>query len=161
MTYSSAAHLCALTLDVETCKVNITKYLVVEDCGRMINKAIVEGQLHGGVVHGIGGALLERLVYDNEGNPLASTFMNYDIPSAQDAPNIEIFHQETPSTITLNSAKGVGESGTIASYPAVINALNDALAQVGTGIEVSVAPATPDAIFSALTANGVPARPSA
>jgi carbon-monoxide dehydrogenase large subunit len=161
MTYSSAAHLCALTLDVETCKVNITKYVVVEDCGRMINKAIVEGQLHGGVVHGIGGALLERLVYDNEGNPLASTFMDYNIPSALDTPNIEIFHQETPSTITLNSAKGVGESGTIASYPAVINALNDALAQIGTGIEVSVAPATPDAIFSALTANGVPARPSA
>ena len=161
MTYSSAAHVCALTLDVETCKVNITKYLVVEDCGRMINKAIVEGQLHGGVVHGIGGALLERLVYDNEGNPLASTFMDYNIPSALETPNIEIFHQETPSTITLNSAKGVGESGTIASYPAVINALNDALAQMGTGIEVSMAPATPDAIFSALTANGVPARPSA
>ena len=161
MTYSSAAHLCALTLDVETCKVNITKYLVVEDCGRMINKAIVEGQLHGGVVHGIGGALMERLVYDNEGNPLASTFMDYNIPSALETPNIEIFHQETPSTITLNSAKGVGEGGTIASYPAVINALNDALAQMGTGIEVSVAPATPDAIFSALTANGVPARPSA
>jgi carbon-monoxide dehydrogenase large subunit len=160
MTYSSSVHLCALTLDVETCKVNITKYVVVEDCGRMINKAIVEGQLHGGVVHGIGGALLERLVYDNEGNPLASTFMDYNIPSALETPNIEIFHQETPSTITLNSAKGVGESGTIASYPAVINALNDALTQMGTGIEVNVAPATPDAIFSALTANGTPARPS-
>jgi len=161
MTYSSAVHLCALTLDTETCKVNVSKYLVVEDCGRMINKTIVEGQVHGGVVHGLGGALLEHLAYDKDGNPLSSTFMDYKIPSASDVPNIEIFHQETPSTITLNNAKGVGESGTIASYPAIINALNDALAQIGTGIEVNMAPARPDEIFSALRANRVPAHPSA
>jgi len=152
LSYSSGVHLCALTLDVELGKVKIVKYFVVEDCGRMINKAIVEGQLHGGVLHAVGGALFERLAYDEEGNLLSSTFMDYNIPTALDSPEVQVFHETTPSTVTLDGAKGVGESGTNGAYAAVINALNDALSQLGTGAEVNMVPATPDAVFRALNA---------
>ena len=116
----------------------------------MINKTIVEGQLHGGVVHALGGALFEKLAYDDQGNLLTSTLMDYSIPSSLDSPDIEVFHEVTPSTVTLNGAKGVGESGTIAGYAAVINALNDALSDVRPGAQVNLAPATPDSIFAAL-----------
>ena len=153
--YSSGVQLCALTLDVELGKVKIVKYVVVEDCGTMINKTIVEGQLHGGVMHGVGGALFERLAYDDEGNLLSSTFMDYNIPEAPDSPDVEVFHKVTPSTATLDGVKGVGESGTNAAYAAVMNAVNDALSQVGAGLELNMAPATPDSIFSALKMNGV------
>jgi carbon-monoxide dehydrogenase large subunit len=160
MSYSSGVHLCALTLDAELGKVKIVKYFVVEDCGRMINKTIVEGQLHGGVLHAVGGALFERLAYDEEGNLLSSTFMDYNIPTALDSPDVQVFHEMTPSMVTLDGAKGVGESGTNGAYAAVINALNDALSQLGAG-EVNVAPATPDAIFRILSAGVAKARPSA
>ncbi len=148
--YSSGVQLCALTLDVELGKVRITKFVVVEDCGTMINKMIVEGQLHGGVVHGVGGALFERLAYDAEGNLLTTTFMDYNIPEAPDSPDVQVFHLVTPSTFTLDGVKGVGESGTNAGYAAVMNAVNDALSQIGPGMELNIAPATPDSIFSVL-----------
>ena len=153
MSYSSGVHLCALTLDAELGKVKIVRYVVVEDCGRMINKAIVEGQLHGGVVHAVGGALFEKLAYDDQGNLLTSTMMDYSIPTAMDSPNVEVYHEVTPSTVTLNGAKGVGESGTNAGYAAVMNALNDALSNVRPGAQVNIAPATPDSIFAALAIN--------
>ena len=111
LSYSSGVHLCALTLDVELGKVKIVKYLVVEDAGRMINKIIVEGQAARRVVHGLGGALFERLEYDEDGNLLTSNFMDYAIPTALDSPNIEVVHRVTPSLVTLDGAKGVGESG--------------------------------------------------
>ena len=154
LSYSSGVHLCVVTLDVELGKVRIAKYFVVEDCGRMINKTIVEGQLHGGVVHAVGGALLERLAYDSEGNLLTSTFMDYNIPTALDSPDVEIAHQVTPSTATLPGVKGVGESGTNGAYAAVINAVNDAISQVKPGAEINTAPATPDAIFRVLSETG-------
>ena len=153
MSYSSGVHLCVVTLDVETGKVKVEKYLVVEDCGRMINESIVEGQIHGGVVHGIGGALLEQLAYDESGNLLTSTFMDYSIPTSVDSPDVEIFHRTTPSTVTLDGVKGVGESGTIGSYGAVVNALNDALSQVEKSKEINVAPIVPDIIYSAALNN--------
>ena len=153
MSYSSGVHLCALTLDAELGKVKIVRYVVVEDCGRMINKAIVEGQLHGGVVHAVGGALFEKLAYDDQGNLLTSTMMDYSIPTAMDSPNVEVYHEVTPSTVTLNGAKGVGESGTNAGYAAVMNALNDALSNIRPGAQVNIAPATPDSIFAALAIN--------
>ncbi|HZW57518.1 MAG TPA: xanthine dehydrogenase family protein molybdopterin-binding subunit [Nitrososphaerales archaeon] len=152
--HSSGVHLCALSLDTETGMVRIEKYVIVEDCGRIINKAIVEGQLHGGVISGVGGALLEKMVYDNDGNLLTSDFLNYSIPTSSDSPNIEIFHKVTPSS-SLNQTKGVGESGTIASYAAIINALNDALSQFKEGApEVNIAPAFPEIVHSALYGEG-------
>jgi len=150
MSYSSGIHLCALTLDVDIGKAKIVKYVVVEDCGRIINKKVVEGQLHGGVVHAIGGALLEKLGYDDQGNLLTSTFMDYCIPTPLDTPDVEVYHEATPSADTLNGAKGVGESGTIVGYAAVMNALNDALSNVRPGAQVDLAPATPDSIFAAI-----------
>jgi carbon-monoxide dehydrogenase large subunit len=150
MSYSSGVHLCALTLDVDLGKAKIVRYVVVEDCGRMINTKVVEGQLHGGVVHAIGGALLEKIGYDDQGNLLTSTLMDYCIPTALDAPDIEIFHEVTPSADTLNGAKGVGESGTIVGYAAVMNALNDALSNVRPEAQVNLAPATPESIFAAI-----------
>jgi carbon-monoxide dehydrogenase large subunit len=150
MAYSSGVHLCALTLDVELAKAKVARYVVVEDCGRMINKTIVEGQLHGGILHGIGGALIEKLAYDEDGNLLSSTLEDYTILGASFGPNIEILHRETPSASTLDGAKGVGESGTIGAYAAVVNALNDALSRAGVDTEVNMAPATADSIFAAL-----------
>lgn len=147
MSYSTGAHLCAVILDPESGRVSVSKYVVVEDCGRMINRKVVEGQIHGGVVHGIGGALLEELVYDEDGNLLSINFGDYNIPSSVDSPNIDIFHRMTPSTVTLDGAKGVGESGTIASYAAVMNAVNDALEQARDGARVDVAPALPEDVY--------------
>ena len=157
--YSSGVQLCALTLDVELGKIKIVRYVVVEDCGTMINKTIVEGQLHGGVLHGIGGALFEKLAYDEEGNLLTTTFMDYNIPEAPGSPDVEVFHRVTPSTATLDGVKGVGESGTNAAYAAVMNAVNDALSQVRPGLELNLAPATPNSIFSALQSRSAERSP--
>ncbi len=152
---SDAAHLCALTLDTKTGDIRIEKYAIIEDSGRIINKAIVEGQIHGGVVYGIGGALLEKLVYDKDGDLLTTNFMDYNIPVSTEIPNIEIFHKVTPSAGTLSHTKGVGESGTITSYAAIINALNDALGQykAAQGMEaqeLNIAPVFPETIYSVL-----------
>lgn len=151
MTYSSGVHLCALTIDAETGVIVFNKYVVAEDCGRIINRAIVDGQLHGGVVDGIGGALLEKMVYDDTGNLLTQSFLDYTIPSSTDSPNIQIFHRSTPSTVSLSLAKGVGESGTIASYAAVMNALNDAISQVHAKTkELNIAPSFPEDVLFAI-----------
>lgn len=149
MTYSSGVHVCALLLDAGTGRVSrIARYVVVEDCGRMINETIVEGQIRGGVVHGVGGSLLEALKYDEDGNLLTTGFGDYAIPSSVDAPEVEVSHRVTPSTVSLNGVKGVGESGTIGSYAAVMNALNDALGQLRSGAHVDTAPATPDLVLA-------------
>ncbi len=155
MSHSSGVHLCALSLDAETGLARVEKYVIAEDCGRIINKAIVEGQLHGGVINGIGGALFEKLVYGNDGNLLTTSFLDYSIPNSTDSPNIEIFHKVTPSE-GLNQTKGVGESGTIASYAAVMNALNDALSQFKEGEtqDVNIAPGFPEIVYSALHGRG-------
>lgn len=150
---ASAAHLCAVTLDPELGSVKIVKYVVIQDSGRIINKTIVEGQLHGGVVHAIGGSLFEKLVYDDQANLLTGTMMDYNIPSALDSPNIEIIHRGTPYAAALNGVKGVGESGTMAGYAAVMNAINDALDLVRAGAHIDMAPATPDAIIAAIAAD--------
>jgi len=150
MEYSSGVQVCAVTLDVELGTAKIDRFVVVEDCGRMINRQVVEGQLEGGVVHAVGGSLFERLGYDEKGNLLTTTFVDYGIPTAMDSPDIEIFHEVTPAAGTLNGVKGVGESGTIVGYAAVMNAINDALSFVRPGARVDIAPATPSAVYEAL-----------
>ena len=145
---ASGSQFCELEVDTETGKVTILRIVIVDDCGRVINPTIVDGQIHGGFAHGLGGALFEELAYDANCQPLASSLMEYVIPSAETIPSMEVLHIETPSTVTLSGAKGVGESGTIGAYPSIFNALNDALSKMGR--EIHEAPATPHDIHSLL-----------
>src|SRR5262249_14977909 len=124
--YSNACHVCTCQLDVQTGKVELLRYVVSEDCGVMINPMVVEGQIAGGVVQGIGGTLYEHVVYD-DGPPLATPFLDYLIPTAAEVPAIEYGHVETPA-VTPGGHKGMGEGGAIGSPPAVFNAVADALA---------------------------------
>lgn len=140
--WANATHACTCEVDVVTGAVRILRYVVVEDCGPMINPAVVEGQIAGGTVQGIGGALLEELAYDAEGNPLATTFMDYLLPTACDVPVIEQDHVVTPGP-GPGGYKGVGEGGAIGAPPAVVNAVADALAPLGVVVDrLPLSPAT-------------------
>jgi carbon-monoxide dehydrogenase large subunit len=114
-------------------QVKIERYLVVEDCGTLINPAIVEGQVRGGVAQGIGGVLYEHAAYDEDGQFLAGTFMDYLLPTTTEVPNIEIDHLETPPISDVNF-RGVGEGGAIAAPAALTNAIEDALSPLGVKI---------------------------
>ncbi|HEV8563784.1 MAG TPA: xanthine dehydrogenase family protein molybdopterin-binding subunit [Actinomycetota bacterium] len=142
------AHICAVEVDTETGQVNILKYVAVDDVGRIINPDIVDGQVVGGVIQGIAEALFEEAIYDQTGNLTTSTLTNYEVPAASDLPPITIGRAETPSTTNELGVKGVGETGTIASPPAVINAVIDALSHLGiTDME---RPATPERVWRAI-----------
>jgi aerobic carbon-monoxide dehydrogenase large subunit len=145
--WTNATHLCTCEVDITTGVVKLLRYIVSEDCGPMINPNVVEGQIAGGTVQGIGGALLEHLAYDADGNPLATTFMDYLLPTAADVPDIEYGHVETPSP-GPGGYKGVGEGGAIGSVPAVANAVADALAPLG--VRITTVPVTPTEILSQL-----------
>jgi carbon-monoxide dehydrogenase large subunit len=147
MLWANATHACTCEVDVTTGKVTLLRYVVSEDVGPMINPAVVEGQIAGGTVQGIGGALMENLVYDDDGNPLATTFVDYLLPTATEVPAIEFGHVEIPGP-GPGGYKGVGEGGAIGSTPAVINAINDALAPLG--VTVTRLPATPASIVDLL-----------
>ncbi|WP_059016696.1 xanthine dehydrogenase family protein molybdopterin-binding subunit [Mycobacterium sp. M26] len=149
--WANATHACTCEVDVITGRVTLTRYIVSEDVGPMINPNIVEGQIAGGTVQGIGGALLEHLVYDDDGNPLATTFVDYLLPTASDVPPIEYGHIEVPSP-GVGGYKGCGEGGAIGSTPAVINAINDALAPLG--VTITRLPATPAQIVALIEAAG-------
>ncbi|MGW0684071.1 xanthine dehydrogenase family protein molybdopterin-binding subunit [Streptomyces sp. NPDC002754] len=140
MIWANATHLCTCEVDLVTGEVTLRRYIVSEDCGPMINPSVVEGQIFGGTVQGIGGALYEHLAYDDEGNPVATTFMDYLLPTATEVPVIEVGHVETPSP-GPGGYKGVGEGGAIGSAPAVVNAVADALAPLG--VRVDRLPLTP------------------
>ena len=133
-TWSNACHMCLCEVDPNTGSVEFLRYVVSEDCGVMINPNVVEGQIAGGVVQGIGGVLYEHLPYDESGNPLATTFLDYLLPTAAEVPLIEYGHIETPAPTNAGGHKGLGEGGAIASPPAVINAIADALAPLGAKI---------------------------
>jgi carbon-monoxide dehydrogenase large subunit len=140
--WANASHVCTCEVDIATGQVKLLRYVVAEDCGPMINPSIVEGQIAGGTVQGIGGALLEELAYDEDGNPLSSTFMDYLLPTAADVPTIEYGHVVTPSS-GPGGYKGVGEGGAIGAPPAVINAVADALSPFGVRItKLPLSPAT-------------------
>lgn len=148
VTWSNAAHACTCEVDTATGRVTLLRYIVSEDCGRMINPKVVEGQICGGVVQGIGGVLLENFVYDEDGNPLTTTMMDYLLPSAADVPAIEYGHLETPSRHP-GGWKGMGEGGAIAAPAAVVNAVADALSPFG--VVLTSQPLSPDAIVAALS----------
>src|SRR5438270_5986458 len=134
VTWSNACHICVVEVDRDTGKVEILRYVVSEDCGVMINPNVVEGQIAGGVVQGIGGVLYERMVYDEDGNPLTTTFMDYLLPTATEVPVIEYGHIETPAPTNPGGHKGMGEGGAIGSPPAVFNAVADALSLIGATV---------------------------
>ena len=145
--WANATHLCTCEVDVTTGQVTLLRYIVSEDCGPMINPNVVEGQIAGGSVQGIGGALMEQFVFDDAGNPLASTFVDYLLPTATEVPVIEYGHVETPGP-GPGGYKGVGEGGAIGATPAVINAVADALAPFG--VSITRLPATPSSIVGLL-----------
>ena len=134
VTYPNATHVAVVEVDVQTGVLKILRYVVVEDCGRIINPMVVDGQIHGGVAQGLGGAILEHLVYDDSGQLLATSFMDYLLPSAADVPRIEVAHVETPTPLTPGGFKGAGEGGAIAPFGAVANAVFDALAPFGARV---------------------------
>jgi len=136
----NATHLCTCEVDIATGAVKLLRYIVSEDCGPMINPNVVEGQIAGGVVQGIGGVLYEHLAYDEDGNPVATTFMDYLLPTATEVPIIEYGHIETPSP-GPGGYKGVGEGGAIGAPPAVVNAVADALSPFG--VTITRLPLTP------------------
>jgi aerobic carbon-monoxide dehydrogenase large subunit len=142
--WANATHVCTCEVDIATGGVTLLRYIAVEDCGPMINPNIVEGQIAGGTVQGIAGVLYEHLAYDDDGNPVATTFMDYLVPTASEVPEIEFGHVDTPGP-GPGGYKGVGEGGVLGSVPAVANAVADALAPFG--VTVSRLPLTPSAIL--------------
>src|SRR5690606_18104809 len=146
--YPHGTHLVAAEVDTETGQVKIRSYVAVDDVGKVINPLIVEGQVHGGIAQGIGQALFEEAVYDAEGNLLTATLADYLVPSAADLPDFVTDRTETPATSNPLGAKGVGEAGTIASTPAVVNAIVDALRPYGVR-DVQM-PCTPERVWRAL-----------
>jgi carbon-monoxide dehydrogenase large subunit len=146
-TWGNSCHICTCEIDRTTGLVKLLRYVVSEDCGVMINPMVVEGQVAGGVVQGIGGVLLENIVYDDDGNPLTTTFLDYTTPTAADVPIIEYGHLETPAP-NPGGHKGVGEGGAIGSVPCVFNAVNDALAQIGASAHRM--PLGPDTVLRAI-----------
>jgi aerobic carbon-monoxide dehydrogenase large subunit len=150
--YPHGTHLCAAEVDTETGRVSIRSYVCVDDVGRVVNPLIVEGQIHGGVVQGLAQALYEEAVYDEEGNLLTGTFVDYTLPSAVDVPEMVVDRTETPAVDHPLGIKGVGETGAIASTPAVVNAIVDALRPYG--VHDVPMPCTPERVWRAIREGG-------
>jgi carbon-monoxide dehydrogenase large subunit len=131
--------------------VKILRYVVAEDCGRIVNPMIVDGQVTGGVAQGIGGALLEEIVYDEQGQPLTTSLMDYLWPTALDIPRVEIGHLETHSAFTIGGIKGMGEGGAIAPGAVLAGAVEDALRPLGGGF-VDKVPLTPERVLNLVAA---------
>jgi carbon-monoxide dehydrogenase large subunit len=147
-TFSNGTHVAVVDVDPDTGQVEIVRHVVVEDCGRIVNPMIVDGQTHGAVAQGIGNALYEEFRYDAGGQPLTTTFMDYLIPGTMEVPPIDVAHLETPPAVTVTGFKGMAEGGTIGSTAAVANAVADALASLG--IEIRELPVTPDRLYRLL-----------
>ncbi len=133
-TFSGAVHVASVEVDAETGRVSVRRYVVVEDCGPVINPMIVEGQIHGAVAQGIGEALAERLVYDESGQLLTGSLMDYPLPTADELPPFTLGHLETPSPLTPGGHKGMGEGGTIGAPAAIANAVADAVRPLGVSV---------------------------
>ena len=144
-TYSNGAHAAVVEVDHETGTVTILRYVAVDDCGTMINPMVVEGQIHGGIAHGIGNALLEEIVYDDAGQLLTGTLMDYALPRAADVPALEVHHVVTPSPLNPLGVKGSGEGGTLPAPAAIANAIADALRPLG--VEVTEMPLTRERLW--------------
>jgi carbon-monoxide dehydrogenase large subunit len=155
-TYPFGTHICIVEVDKDTGQVQLKRYVAVDDCGKVINPMIVDGQLHGGIAQGVGQALWEGAVYDENGQLLTGTLMDYALPKADFLPSIETARTETPSPVNPLGVKGIGEAGTIASTAAVVNAVMDALAPFG--IKHIDMPLTPERVWRAIHQNEKGAR---
>ena len=142
------AHLCVVDVDAKTGKVEVKRWIAVDDCGPAINPMLIDGQVHGGVTHGIGQALYEQIVYDDAGQLVTGTFMDYALPTANEIPSFELDRTETPSPSNSLGVKGIGEAGTIAATPAIVNAVIDALRH--EGVSYIDMPLTPLRVWQAL-----------
>ena len=145
VTWAYAAHAAIVEVDVETGRVAIERYVIAHDCGVLVNPMLAEGQIIGGAVQGIGGALAEAIAYDREGQLLSGTFMDYAMPIASDVPAIELVHQEIPSPLNPLGVKGLGEGGAISPPATLANAVCDALAPFG--IELNATPIRPESLL--------------
>ena len=154
--YSFEAHVVYVEIDPATAKPELKRYVCGHDCGVMINPDIVHGMTYGGIAHGIGAALYEKFSYTEDGQLESGTFMDYLLPSAQEVPSVDIVDHCTPSPLTTFGQKGSGEAGYLGAPAAVANAVNDALAPLGTGIETL--PITPDALWHAINAAAAGSR---
>jgi carbon-monoxide dehydrogenase large subunit len=146
--WPNGAHCCVVEVDQDTGSVDIVRYLAVDDCGVQLNPMLVEGQVHGGVAQGIAEALFEEAIYDDEGNLATGTMTNYLVPGPPELPSFEVHDTVTPSPTNPMGVKGIGEAGTIAAPPAVINAIVDALAHLG--VRDVERPATPERVWRAI-----------
>src|SRR5712672_365982 len=148
--HPNGSHVCELEVDPETGEVMVDRYFVVDDLGRVLNPLIVRGQIHGGVIQGIGQALIEHQVYDRQsGQLLSGSFMDYGMPRADTMPDVQAELEEVPCKTNPLGVKGIGESRTIGAPPTVINALIDALAPLG--VDRSDMPATPARVWETIT----------
>jgi carbon-monoxide dehydrogenase large subunit len=146
LAYTNGAHICEVEVDIATGRISLLRYVVVHDCGRMINPMLVEGQIAGAVTHGIGAALFERMQHDANGQPLTTTLADYLLPPSDVLTRIEIHHMESPSPLNPLGVKGAAESGTIGAPAAIASAVEDALRPFN--VTISDLPLTPDHILA-------------
>jgi carbon-monoxide dehydrogenase large subunit len=142
--FAYGVHAVTVEIDRETGAVRLDRYVVVSDSGRLINPMIAEGQIVGGIAQGLGGALLEHLVYDDEGQLLSSSLLDYALPTARDMPTVEMVHLEIPTPLNPLGVKGLGEGGAVGAHAAVANAVADALLPLG--IKVQATPLSPGVV---------------
>ena len=148
VTWSNGTHLAQVEVDIASGAIKIEQYVVAHDCGVVINPLLVEGQIVGGSVQGLGGALLEEFVYDQQGQLLTGSLMDYALPRASDSPGMLLLHQESPSPLNPLGVKGVGEGGAVAPPAAIANAISDALSVFG--VEINTTPIKPEHIVKAV-----------
>jgi carbon-monoxide dehydrogenase large subunit len=152
VTWSYAVHVAIVEVDPETGAVSIEKYVIAHDCGVVVNPMLVEGQVMGGTAQGLGGILCEAIAYDSSGQLLSGSLMDYALPHAADLPAFHVIHQQSPSPLNPLGVKGVGEGGAVAPPAAIANAVCDALAGSGSGIELNETPILPQQIAAAMRA---------
>jgi carbon-monoxide dehydrogenase large subunit len=153
MAYNNGTHVCEVEVDIATGRVAITRYVVVHDCGRMINPLMVEGQVQGAIAHGIGATLYEWMLYDSNGQPLTTNYADYLLPTSDVVPRIEIHHMESPSPTNPLGVKGAAESGTIGAPAAIVSAIEDALKPFR--VRITDLPITPARLLALMQATHI------
>ena len=149
-TFPFGAHVAVVEVDTETGRVKHLRQVACDDAGKVLNPMLLDGQIHGGVAQGVAQALLEEVLYDADGNPTTSNLADYGFISAAELPNVEVIHMETPTPVNAIGAKGIGESGTIGSTPAIQSAVVDAVSHLGVKhIEM---PCTAERVWRAIQA---------